>query len=202
MARKNRVWYHGAMYHVMARGVRRSAIFTKDDEYKIFLMIVKKIQEKFPFVVNSYCLMTNHFHMQITTGDTEIWIIMQAILNLYAKQFNSMHGYRGHMFEGRYCSCLIEDPVYFLEVSRYIHLNPVKAGIVRSPDEYEFSSYRAYIGNALPVIEDHEKVLLYFDNHQNPGEGYRRFVEERIDHTVYEEKIQEECMEDSNWLPC
>ena len=145
MARKKRVWYPGAVYHVMSRGNRRTAIFKDHSDYIHFLHIIKLISEKHPFTIHSICLMTNHFHLVMETADIELWRIMQKILSIYAEEFNHRYGYNVHLFEGRYISSIIEDDRYFLEVSRYIHLNPVKALMVREPIAYEYSSYGLFV---------------------------------------------------------
>ena len=145
MARQKRVWYPGATYHVMNRGNRRTAIYKDHSDYVHFLEIMRMVKERYPFTVHSICLMTNHFHVSIETGDTELWKLMQKILSVYAEEFNHRHGYNGHLFEGRYTASLIEDERYFLEVSRYIHLNPVKAMMVREPGAYPYSSYNLFL---------------------------------------------------------
>ena len=97
------------------------------------------------FTLHAYCLMTNHFHLELTTAKDPIWMIMKPLMNSYAKYFNQKYGFEGHLFDSRYTSGLIEDEIYFLEVSRYIHLNPVKAKMVRESQAYEYSSYQVYI---------------------------------------------------------
>ena len=141
MPRKKRIWYPGATYHVMSRGNRRTAIYKDEADYCHFVDIIKLTMKEFAFRVHSVCMMTNHFHMEIETSDVELWCIMQKIKSVYAEEFNHRHKYTGHLFEGRYAASLIEDERYFLEVSRYIHLNPVKAMMVREPLLYKYSSY-------------------------------------------------------------
>ena len=118
MARKKRVWYPGATYHVMSRGNRRGAIFKETLDYIEFLELIRLMMERYPFRIHSICLMTNHFHMALETAGTELWRIMQKVLSIYAESFNHRHSYTGHVFEGRYTACLIEDERYFLEVRR------------------------------------------------------------------------------------
>ena len=144
MPRKKREWYEGACYHVMGRGNRHCAIYKDKEDYVTFLNLVASVKARYPFTLHAYCLMTNHFHLLITTSNDPIWKIMQPIMNHYARTFNQKNGLDGHLFDSRYASCLIEDDIYFLEVSRYIHLNPVKATMVREPLAYEYSSYRHY----------------------------------------------------------
>ena len=199
MSREKRIWYPGATYHVMSRGVRRSSICKDLSDYEMFCMILKNTMEKEPFKLHSYCMMTNHLHLQITTITTEIWKIMNRLLGSYAKTFNQRYGYTGHLFESRYTSCIIEDPVYFLEVSRYIHLNPVRAGMVRDPLEYPYSSYEYYVSQKSNPLLEKDKILSFFAT--NPAEQYRRFVEGVVSHKEHESLIQKDMGENENWLP-
>ena len=219
MARKKRVWFPGATYHVMSRGNRRNAIFADRSDYLWFLEYILRIKEKHPFKVHSLCLMTNHFHVALETMDVELWKIMQKILSVYAEEYNHKYHYTGHLFEGRYVAQLMEDERYFLEVSRYIHLNPVKAQMVREPIAYEYSSYGLFVSdgsspengekqNNGPVLKaaelikelvETDRVLNCFGN--NPQEQYRMFVEGKISHAEQEMLIQKDMKEDDMWLP-
>ena len=210
MPRKKRVWYPGATYHVMNRGNRRSAIFKDGQDYLHFLDVLRIVCKEYPFKIHSICLMTNHFHMSLETADIEIWKIMQKALSVYAEEFNHRHGYIGHLFEGRYTASLIEDESYFLEVSRYIHLNPVKALMVKEPAAYKYSSYGIFVmdksnrsGNevetAMRRIVDTTRILGFFPN--NSREQYRTFVEGKLSHAEQELRIQKDMKEDDLWLP-
>ena len=126
MARKKRIWYPGATYHVMSRGNRRYNIFKDDMDYEMFIECLKNVKAQYDFKIYSICLMTNHFHMVVSTCDTEIWKIMHKLLLSYAASYNMRYKLTGHLFENRYIGQLIEDETYLLEASRYIHLNPVK----------------------------------------------------------------------------
>ena len=112
----------------MSRGNRRLAIFRERSDYHEFLECLAMTKETCVFTIHALCLMTNHFHMCIETEDVEIWKIMHRLLLTYAANYNIKYKVTGHLFENRYIGQLIEDDRYFLEVSRYIHLNPVKAG--------------------------------------------------------------------------
>ena len=191
MSRKKREWYPGAMYHVMSRGNRRTVLFKEKADYLRFLECVEKARKILGFQVHALCLMTNHFHMTIETADTELWKIMQRILHPYSMDFNHKYHFTGHLFESRYTACIIEDDRYFLEVSRYIHLNPVKALMVREPLAYEYSSYGLFAGDermddrsmvfkAIGDLVDTTRTLSCFRN--NPREQYRMFVEGKISH--------------------
>lgn len=205
MPRKNRIWYPGAIYHVMSRGNRRSEIFLKDNDYELFLMYLKMIRDKLGFKIHSICLMTNHFHILIETETVELSKIMQKLLSMYAEEFNYIHGFTGHLFEGRYTAKLIEDERYFLEVSRYIHLNPVKANMVREPLDYDYSSYgmfvegKAVLQGIISEIVTTDRILEYFD--QGDWKEYRMFVEGKNSHEEQEMLIQKDMKENDMWLP-
>jgi len=168
MPKRKRVWYPGAVYHIMSRGNRRSKIFRDDSDYRVYLKILDKTCFDYKFQLYGYCLMPNHIHLQLETGETEIWEIMRRINRGYACFFNRRHNLVGHLFQGRYKSKLIQDPHYNLQVNRYIHLNPVKAGLVERPGDYPWSSYSLYLGYERSEIVNPDRVLQYFwpDNRQ------------------------------------
>ena len=213
MSRKKRVWYPGAIYHVMSRGNRRTVLFKDTSDYLRFLECIALSRKRYGFRIHSMCLMTNHFHIAIETDRTELWKIMQKILHPYSMDFNHKYHFSGHLFESRYTACLIEDERYFLEVSRYIHLNPVKAKMVREPIDYEFSSYGRFLGNGRSEIgrersgctgmiyelTETSRVLSCFRN--NPTEHYRMFVEGKTSHAEQEALIMNDIGENELWLP-
>ena len=121
MARKKREWYEGASYHIMARGNRRSAIFRDPEDYQVLLKMMETVKDKSPFDLHALCLMTNHFHLEMTTKKEPIWKIMKPLMQNYAMWFNGTTGYTGHVFDSRYTSYLIEDDRYFLQ-KRQCHL--------------------------------------------------------------------------------
>ena len=129
----------------MERGIRRGAIYEDEGDYQVFLAIMKSAQEKYGCTLHAYCLMTNHFHLLIETDEVTVSKFMKQLASCYAIFFNRKYGYKGHLFEGRYKSCLVQDDAYFLQTSRYIHLNPAKAGMVAHPEDYQWSSYRTMI---------------------------------------------------------
>ena len=219
MSRKKRIWYPGASYHVMSRGNRRLILYKDSADFLDFLEGVDRAKKIYPFRLHAVCLMTNHFHILIETGEDELWKIMKKILHSYAMVFNQRYHYTGHLFESRYTSCLIEDERYFLEVSRYIHLNPVKARMVREPLAYDYSSYSSFvnvpggdhaetgrkdytkekIAGLISELVDTDRVLGAFRN--NSREQYRMFVEGKISHAEQEMLIQKDMNEDDLWLP-
>ncbi len=208
MSRPKRIWYPGATYHVMSRGNRRMILFKDRFDYISFLEYVAKTRTIYSFKLHSLCLMSNHFHMIVETEETELYKIMQKILHFYSMDFNRRYRFTGHLFESRYTARIIEDERYFLEVSRYIHLNPVKAMMVRTPLDYEYSSYGFFVdrqeelmdgSSLIAALVDTERVLSCF--HNNSREQYRMFVEGKISHAEQEMLIQKEMKEDDMWLP-
>ncbi|MFA7468854.1 MAG: transposase, partial [Desulfotomaculaceae bacterium] len=124
------------------------------------------------------CLMTNHFHLQVETGDINISQVMKRINMLYAIYFNHKYNFVGHLFQDRYRAELIETTPYHLEISRYIHLNPVRASIVERPNLYQWSSYRVYTGEQQDQLTTTTKILGCF---APPSvQHYRNFVEEAL----------------------
>ena len=113
----------------MNRGNRRSVIFQDNEDFQTFLFFLTRAKEKYPFLLISYCLMTNHFHLQIESIEHHPGMIMQYISTNYSNYFNNKYGFIGHLFQGRYIGEIIDSDAYMLQTSRYIHLNPVKVKI-------------------------------------------------------------------------
>lgn len=179
IARKLRDWYPGAIYHIMHRGVRRKPIFEDEMDHQVLLQIIKTSLSKYNCWLHAYCLMTNHVHLLLETGDIEIGKFMKYMSECYAIYYNH---------------------AYFLQTSRYIHLNPVKAQMADYPEDYLWSSYRTMIGIADDGITEKRKTLAYFP--KNSIYQYREFVED-IGHKyiVQEQHIRKMIGEDELWLP-
>ena len=180
---KKRIWYPGACYHVMSRGVRGGMIVKGESDYEIFLQILKECQKRYEFKVHSYCLMANHFHLQMETREEKLSTIMERLLKAYAITFNRKYKYCGHVFQGRYKGILIEDSRYFLETGRYIHLNPVKARMVHNAEDYPYSNFKYYISAENNDIPTKDKVLSYFRDY-DPME-YAKHIEAKRYHEQY-----------------
>lgn len=198
MARKKRVWYPGEILHVMNRGVNHQNIFLDETDFQYFIMLIKSTQKKYPFIIHAYCFMTNHYHLLMETMDKEIWFIMKRIDQFYARYFNTKYGRDGGVFRGRYKASEIKNDSYFLQTSRYIHMNPVKANIVAEPIQYMWSSYRTIMGMYDDKLTDITKTLKYFKNENRTL--YRDFVESQLEYSEYENRICKEIGEDE-WLP-
>jgi len=148
MARKPRIHYPGAFYHVILRGNGGQDIFfSKNDRTKFYLLLQEGI-ERFGHRIHAFCLMTNHIHLVIQIGDIPLSKIMQNVTFRYTRYINARKKEFGHLFQGRYKAILIDADTYILELVRYIHNNPVRAKITETADQYTFSSHHAYLGKA------------------------------------------------------
>ena len=181
MPRAPRIWFPGAVYHIIQHGVDQQNIFNYDDDRYNFLKKVEDFKKEMPFKVYLYVLMDNHYHLTIETSEINISHIMQAINTSYATQFNKKYKRKGHLFYGRFKGILVDKDNYLLELSRYIHLNPVKAGIVDDPEDYIWSSYRSYINKELNFLVDKDLILSGFQNSTvDSHKRYEYFVKERL----------------------
>jgi REP element-mobilizing transposase RayT len=175
MPRKKRVWYPGAAYHIYCRGNRKSLLFRNKKDYRYYLYFLEQSKLRYFYDLFAYCLMPNHIHLQIKTKEIEIWEIMRWVNLTYAKYFNSKYDLVGHLFQGRYGSNLIKDDAHNVSTSRYIHLNPVEAEIVKDPAEYRWSSYDVYLGIRYSELVDEDYILSYYQN--SGSEGYKKYIE-------------------------
>jgi REP element-mobilizing transposase RayT len=178
-----RIEYENAWHHVMNRGTNRQAIFNTKEEHQMFLELLAEISHKFYIEIHGYCLMTNHYHLLINTPLPNLGKAMRHLNGVYTKRFNQMENRDGPLFRGRYKSILIEAEDYLLQVSRYIHLNPVSAHICKKPEDYEWSSYRHYVGLTKPNDWLKKDWILdtIGEGSANPCERYASFVNQGID---------------------
>jgi putative transposase len=181
MTRKSREWYPNVMMHITSRGNRRNDLFRDDEDYQVYLSTIEYVMEKnsAQFELISYVLMSNHVHLQVQTKEMHIKCFVGRLNNLYAKYFNNKYNYVGHLFQERYGSEIIADDKYVLEASRYIHLNPVRAKMVKKPEEYIWSSYRMYISIVPEKTIETLRILSYFKS-ENRRLYYKEFVESAI----------------------
>jgi REP element-mobilizing transposase RayT len=182
------------VYHVTNRGVRRLPIFLDDSDRQQFLRLLRRTQDRFPFRLHAYCLMTTHYHLLLQTIDVSLSTTMHYFKTLFAGWFNRQYGHAGHVFQGRFHSLPVEEDAYFTTVSRYIHLNPVRAGMAQRPEDYPWSNYGRLIrGEADPLV-DPRFLLGYFlgEDRGRQREKYRRFVEAGLEkpETVTEHALQ------------
>jgi putative transposase len=141
MTRPLRLEFAGALYHVTSRGDRKNVIFRNDADRLAWLSMLGTVCERFNFVVHSYCQMNNHYHLMVETIDGGLARGMKQLNGTYSQYFNRRHDLVGHVFQGRYKAILVQKESYLLELSRYIVLNPMRAGIAASLAEWRWSSH-------------------------------------------------------------
>lgn len=178
MARPLRIEYPGAYYHITSRGNERKDIFKNDTDRNKFLSCLKSAYLRYGGKVHVYCLMNNHYHLLLETPRGNLSKIMHNINSAYTAYFNVKYMRAGHLFQGRYKAILVDADAYAGELSRYIHLNPVRAGIVDMPEEYVWSSYQFHIGKKkFPEWLSIDFIQKYFEhNILTPQKNYANFV--------------------------
>ena len=183
MARPLRIEYAGALYHVTSRGNERKNVFTSQRDREKFLSYVESAVVRYGAVVHTWCLMSNHYHLLLETPSGNLSKIMRHINGAYTTYFNVKRQRAGHLFQGRYKAILVEADAYALELSRYMHLNPVRAGMVAKPEHYQWSSYRSYIGDSMtPEWLKTDFILGSVGRNASITKNtYRRFVEDLLD---------------------
>ena len=177
MARKPRLHYQGALYHVMLRGNAGENIFFTDSDRRYFYYLLNDGINRFGYRVHAFCLMSNHIHLAIQVGDIPLSKIMQNISFRYTRLINARLKRVGHLFQGRYKAILIESDRYLKELIRYIHLNPIKARIAKNLDDYEWSSHHTYVGkHQIPWLTSHVLLNSFSDNRSMAIQLYHSFM--------------------------
>jgi len=146
MTRPLRIEFKGAVYHITSRGNAKQAIFLTEKDFADFLGVLCQVVKRYHFILHAYCLMNNHYHLLIETPYGNLSRGMRQLNGLYTQRFNQRHKRVGHLLQGRYQAILVDKDNYLLELCRYIVLNPVRAGIVKDPRDWKWSTYRATIG--------------------------------------------------------
>ena len=182
MARPLRIVYPGAYYHVTSRGNEQKDVFKSRRDREKFLEYLASATERYGAAIHAYCLMSNHYHLLLETPEGNLSQIMRHINGAYTTYFNIKRKRAGHLFQGRFKAILVEADEYAVELSRYIHLNPVRVGMAGKPGEYPWSSFQSYIGQSK--VQDWLKtdfILGYFSkNKADAWKIYRIFVEALI----------------------
>jgi REP element-mobilizing transposase RayT len=150
VGRPTRIDYTGALQHVWARGARQKFLFSSPNDYSVYLARLAQTSRQFRWLVHGYCLMPNHVHLMIETRRATLSEGMKWFHETYARDFNRVHGYVGHAFQGRFGSKPIRDPFHEETVFWYVAMNPVEAGLCQRPDEYTWSSFAAVSGTVPP----------------------------------------------------
>lgn len=174
MNRRRLIWFPGAKYHITSRGIRKTTLFFDDQDYRKYLSLLEETKAKYPFHLHTYCLMTNHVHLQLETINIPPGNIIRSLHTKYARYFNKKYDFTGHVFESRYGAELINSNDYELDVSKYIHLNPLNANMVQKLEDYRWSSCRAYILKEPNPLVITNQILSYFIEPQT--ENYLKFL--------------------------
>jgi putative transposase len=184
MPRKSRIDASGSLHHVIMRGIERSPLFRNSGDYKDFLTRLSNLLSETKTACYAWALMRNHVHLLLRTGPTPLSSFMRRLLTGYAQQFNRRHNRSGHLFQNRYKSFLCEEEPYFLELVRYIHLNPIRASIVDSVsalEGYAWCGHGAIMGRNVRPWQDSAFVLrLFHEKEIVARKAYARFVEKGI----------------------
>jgi putative transposase len=181
MAVQEREQAVGGFYHLTLRGARQLPIFFDDRDRKVFLALLAQVVRKFRWRCYAWCLMGNHFHLLIELTAINLSNGMFRLNYAYACWLNRRHGYKGHAFDRRFTAVEAETTPHLLEVSRYIVLNPVRAGLCARPDDYAWSSYRGLIELEQPLFPEGEWLLAQFGRTRERAiENFVAFVQDGL----------------------
>jgi putative transposase len=176
MARPLRIELSGGLYHVTSRGDRREDIYFSEDDRRAWLEVFGQVCERFNWVCHAYCQMTNHYHIVVETPEGNLSQGMRQLNGVYTQRVNRTHGRVGHVFQGRFKGILVEKDAYLLELSRYVVLNPVRAGMVADCRDWPWSSYRAMLGEeTVPLWLESDWILGQFAAERE--QAVRRYVD-------------------------
>jgi REP element-mobilizing transposase RayT len=179
MARQLRVEFENAFYHITSRGNLRNKIFYDVSDRERFLEILSRTKERYGFLLHAYALMDNHYHLLMETPKANLSQIMQNINTSYTVYVNRKYQRSGHLLQGRFKGIIVDKDRYLIALSRYIHLNPVRAKLVKRPADYPWTSYKAFLDQkAEDSLVDTGDTLSYFSKHRKRAvRAYREFVE-------------------------
>ncbi len=181
MPRQPRLDTPGALHHVIGRGIDGIEIFGSKKDCEDFIGRLKDLCDKEAFSIYAWALMNNHFHLLVRTGRLSLSNSMRKLLTGYVVNYNRRHKRYGHLFQNRYKSILCEDDPYLLELTRYIHLNPLRAGIVRNIKllkRYEWCGHSVIMGTIKRSWQDSDTILAYFGKRRKRAiEKYEQFIE-------------------------
>lgn len=186
MPRPTRIQYENAFYHVMNRGRARQTIFHDEGYFQAFLKTLEEAHSRFDAVIHAYCLMSNHYHLLIETPRANLDRIMRHVNGVYTQRYNRLRKTDGPLFRGRYKAILVDREAYLLQLSRYIHRNPIetKRPIVGRLEDYRWSSYRAYINQASGEPWLYRETTYGLLGKKQKYVGYRSYVMQGIDEEV------------------
>ena len=180
MARKQRIHYEGALYHVMARGNNGEYILKTGENKKSYIDIVKRYKERYRFELYAYCIMDNHVHLLIEVRETPLQKIMQGIQQVYTQRYNKQNKRTGHVFQQRYKAEVCNKEAYLLHLVKYIHYNPVKAGVTQTLN-YKWSSHESYLKNNNDLVKTESVLRVISENKTIALKGYKEYMKEEIE---------------------
>ena len=188
MSRPLRLEFPGAWYHVMNRGSGHQDIFQDDADRRSFLELLRDVVRMWHIEIHAYCLMHNHYHLLLHTPEGNLSRSMRHLNGLYTQRYNRKYGRDGPLFRGRFKALLIEADSYLLELVRYIHLNPVHAGLARKPLDYSWSSHRAYIeeGAFPPWLTKKDVLRRLGAGGKDAIRNYEAFIEAGVPQHIQE----------------
>jgi putative transposase len=189
MSRPLRIEFSGALYHVTSRGNERKAIYLEENDFEIFLNLLNTVCSRYNWVIHAYCLMDNHYHLLVETPDANLSKGMRQLNGVFTQSINRKYSRVGHLFQGRYKAILVDKDAYLLELCRYIILNPVRAKMVNTPDEWLWSSWQCMVGKqSSPNWLATDALLNYFGKKRSVAIAeYIHFVEEGVNKTIWDD---------------
>ncbi len=182
MGRPLRIEFENAVYHITSRGNERKKIYRDDGDKEKFLELLEDYKNRYNFLIHCFVLMDNHYHLVIETLRPNLIKIMHGLNSGYTGYFNKKYKRSGHLFQGRYKAIIVDKENYLLELSRYVHLNPLRAKIINKPQDYKWSSYGGYIRKKeVNNLNNYNWLLSIFGNEEKKSRRqYKEFVEEGI----------------------
>lgn len=189
MPRQARKRSETGIYHVMLRGINRQTIFHDDEDCLKFIDVMKNIKSKCTFELYAYCLMGNHVHLLLHEKDESVSTIIKRICSSFVYWYNLKYDRFGHLFQERFRSETVEDERYLFTVFRYIHQNPIKAGLVSRPEDYRWSSYNDYFMKRS-FIDTTYILNLFSENLPEAVNKFKEFMAQENDDICldYDEK--------------
>ena len=172
MARRPRVFAPGLLYHVIVRGNQQRKTFRSEDDYQAYLDRLEHYRTRFHVRIYAYCLMPNHVHLLVESSSAPLGKFMQGLQQSYTQYFNRRYRKVGHLFQGRYKAIICDKEKYLLALLRYIHLNPVRGGLVKRPEKYVYSGHRGYLMDSGAKIIEARPILGLLGGKK----AYERFV--------------------------
>jgi putative transposase len=182
MGRSPRIQFPGACYYIVLQGNNRQDIFMSNQDRRYFLSLLRSYKERCDLKVYAYCLMGHDAHLLIETGRANLAASMQGFNTVYTKYFNGIHNTQGHVFQGRYKALLVDKEHFLSEMTRFIHLQPVRAGLKEKPWRYQWSSCQAYIeSDEREPLVDSEPVLAKFARIRlKQSVRYLQYIKDRL----------------------